>query len=444
MRKMAEILWQHLKRVSFMKKRLIRIREKMKLLYPGEQVERTVDVFYADTIRLLIKVMFWGMLMLAMVLVYELCLEETNVISVKRNEYGEGTRYVDLIGSSQNGVVAISRMEVQERQYTEQEINALYESAVDVLSEIIAGDNVSLEEITTSLTLPEVIEGFPFSISWKSSDVNVISNAGTLQNYFLEQEVDVRLSATLRYEEFEETAEWDVTVAPSMWTEQQIWQWAVENSLQEVESEDLKSREIGLPDLIRGENVTWQIKGGSAAVELAGLIVLCLILVVWGRDYDLKQKIKQRNRNLEEEYNAVVTRLLLYLGTGLPIKHAWEKTTSVLERINPESIAAREMKLAGREMNSGIYEKDCYISFGKRCGRQEYIRLGTLLSQNLKKGNSELLKRLREEAKESGEKQKHLVRRRGEETTTKLLGPMMMLLAVTMILIMLPAFMGIN
>ena len=158
----------------------------------------------------------------------------------------------------------------------------------------------------------------------------------------------------------------------------------------------------------------------------------------------MQRKIKLRNRKLEEEYNAVVTRLVIYLGTGIPIKHAWQKTTSVLERINPESIAAREMKLAVREMNSGVYEKDCYISFGKRCGRQEYIRLGTLLSQNLRKGNRELLKRLREESKDSGERQKHLVRRCGEEATTKMLGPMMMLLTVTMILIMLPAFMGIN
>ena len=81
-----------------------------------------------------------------------------------------------------------------------------------------------------------------------------------------------------------------------------------------------------------------------------------------------------------------------------------------------------------------------YEHFGRRTGLQEYIRLSMLLNQNLKKGNSTLLSRLREEAdKVLGERLRNS-KRLGEEAGTKLLFPMVAMLAVVMIIIMVPAF----
>ena len=71
---------------------------------------------------------------------------------------------------------------------------------------------------------------------------------------------------------------------------------------------------------------------------------------------------------------------------------------------------------------------------------QEYIRLCTLLTQNLKRGNSSLLERLREEADKISEERLQRSRKLGEEAGTKLLVPMVMMLAVVMVMIMIPAF----
>ncbi|MDE7046257.1 MAG: hypothetical protein K2O97_14890, partial [Acetatifactor sp.] len=88
---------------------------------------------------------------------------------------------------------------------------------------------------------------------------------------------------------------------------------------------------------------------------------------------------------------------------------------------------------------SGVSEASAYEHFGKRTCLQEYVRLSTLLTQNLKKGNSALLERLRAEADRAGEERLQNCKRLGEEAGTKLLVPMVLMLLVVMVMIMIPA-----
>ena len=105
-----------------------------------------------------------------------------------------------------------------------------------------------------------------------------------------------------------------------------------------------------------------------------------------------------------------------------------------------ESPIYEEMLCACRQLQAGMSEGAVYENFGKRTGLQEYVRLCSLLMQNLKKGNSTLLQRLREEVEKAHAEQLQNSRKLGEEAATKLLLPMMMLLAVVMLMIMIPAF----
>jgi pilus assembly protein TadC len=93
-----------------------------------------------------------------------------------------------------------------------------------------------------------------------------------------------------------------------------------------------------------------------------------------------------------------------------------------------------------RELKSGVSEGNAYEHFGKRTGLQEYIRLCTLMTQNLKKGSASLVPRLREEVDKSLTERIRMGRKLGEEAATKLLVPMVMMLAVVMVMVMLPAF----
>ena len=95
-----------------------------------------------------------------------------------------------------------------------------------------------------------------------------------------------------------------------------------------------------------------------------------------------------------------------------------------------------------REMESGVSEAEAYERFGRRCGLPEYIRLGSVLSQNLKKGARGLTALLEEEALSSMTERKNNARKLGEKAGTKLLFPMILMLGIVMVILMVPAFLA--
>ena len=103
-----------------------------------------------------------------------------------------------------------------------------------------------------------------------------------------------------------------------------------------------------------------------------------------------------------------------------------------------------EMSIALKEMRGGISEGEAYERFGKRCELTNYMKLGALLSQNLRKGSKGLAALLQVEAIQAFENRKSLAKQRGEEAGTKLLMPMMGMLAVVLIMVMVPAFLTMN
>ena len=127
----------------------------------------------------------------------------------------------------------------------------------------------------------------------------------------------------------------------------------------------------------------------------------------------------------------------------MTVKHAWE--TIVTNYVNQrEALGVRlvyeEMALTINEMQGGISEGEAYERFGKRCELTPYLKLGALLSQNLRKGSRGISDLLRVEAIQSFENRKNLAKQKGEEAGTKLMLPMIGMLAVVMIMVMVPAF----
>ena len=161
-------------------------------------------------------------------------------------------------------------------------------------------------------------------------------------------------------------------------------------------------------------------------------------------DRDLHERLEKRKKILRREYPEIVHKLVLFVGAGLTIRGALQKIAGDYEARRMEggraSPAYEELLYTCRELRSGISEGLAYEHFGKRAGLQEYIRLSALLAQNLKRGNSTLLERLREEAEKSGQERLQESKKMGEEAGTKLLVPMVLMLAVVMAVIMIPAF----
>ena len=93
-------------------------------------------------------------------------------------------------------------------------------------------------------------------------------------------------------------------------------------------------------------------------------------------------------------------------------------------------------------MKSGVAEGTAYENFGRRCQLPNYIKMGSLLSQNLKKGSKGLVSLLEKEALSSMEERKNTARKLGEQAGTKLLFPMLLLFGVVLIILIVPAFLS--
>ena len=76
---------------------------------------------------------------------------------------------------------------------------------------------------------------------------------------------------------------------------------------------------------------------------------------------------------------------------------------------------------------------------GHRINLPMYIKLMSLLSQNVKKGTRDILIMMAGEEQNARQTRKEMAKRKGEEAGTKLLIPMVVLLGVVMVIVMLPA-----
>lgn len=173
------------------------------------------------------------------------------------------------------------------------------------------------------------------------------------------------------------------------------------------------------------------------------IVCLAAALVYGAGGREIENRLQKRNRELLLDYPEIVNKLMLYLGAGMTIRNAFLKMG---EDYKKQRIAERkryiyeEIVLLCHELQSGVSEMEAYEHLGRRCRQQSYMKLCTLLSQNLRKGSNDLLIMLRQEAAHSFEERKNTAKKLGEEAGTKLLLPMMMMLCIVMVLIMIPSY----
>ena len=174
------------------------------------------------------------------------------------------------------------------------------------------------------------------------------------------------------------------------------------------------------------------------------MLVLILPVGFWAReDSKIHDAARERLTQLELDYSQLLWKLTMLLSAGLTIRGAF---TRITEQYEAEHTARRyvyeEMILTLREMRSGVPEAGAYENFGRRCCLPAYIKLGSLLSQNLKKGSKGLTALLEHEAVLSMEQHKMAVRRLGEKASVKMLLPMVLMFGVVLIILMVPAFLS--
>ena len=429
--------FSYIKRIPLFRSK--QVEADIKRLYPGESGQRAQTDYYVKKISLSLIILFAGTALGVLVSIREegrLILDKEGI--VVREEDEQTVEIAALTKGQEEANVFTIR--IAPKILSGERLEEVLREFENSLPELILAENTSLEHVNENLKLLEEHEGFPFTVEWTSDRPDVVDGTGKV--YVPAETTEVALTAVLFYGESQWKKEITVCVTPKILSYREQVRFELEELLTLSEKESRMEETWRLPKTWRGEEVEWR-----QVTSDKGFLLWVMTLVASGavyllNDRDLHEKTEKRKKLMKKEYSEIVHRLLLYLGAGMTIRGAFQKASSqpFKSRGKIPSPAYEEMRYTCRELQAGVSENAAYERFGKRSGMQEYIRLSTLLVQNLKKGNSALLDRLKEEADKACEDQLQNARRLGEEAGTKLLLPMVMLLLVVMIMVMLPAF----
>ena len=364
------------------------------------------------------------------------------VTTLRRNEYGSGSASYELEVEykDESSVVEI---EIEERQYTDEEIYELFEEAYEAVKTEMLGENESEEYVTEPLDL--VSSYGEIDIYWESEDPQSLDYNGEITAQPEEGEsVTINLYATFALEDVSCVYVYPVTLVGEGLSETELLIASITEAIEEGSS--VYESEVALPEEIDGEEISFsEVKDNTEAVFLVvGVIAVIALILLYDRK--LEDGMKARNEQMLLDFTEIVTKLSLLYEAGLSICSAWERIISDYEgrEKKEEHFAYSEMKLALEKIRSGVSESRAYEEFGSRCALHPYIKLGNVLSQNLSKGSRGMKILLNQEAQAAFEERKRLARKKGEEAGTKMLFPMILLLVIVIVIVAVPALMSIS
>ncbi len=427
--------------------------KKHSLLNPAAGGYREAERYRVEKLSEMLFVLFLGIILAAAVTVYSVINSggEVENYRITRNGYGGGDRIMDITAAvGDKGLREEMRITVGERQYSEEETEKIFEEAGKILEMRILGENLSLDRVEYDLDLVNSLEEYPISIDWSVDDYSVMDSNGIIQEEVTDERgVSIVLTATLEYMGRYEDLLFPVMVFPRHREAEGKIRDLILRKIARYERLTVSGEELILPDNVGDTPVSYRVKGGTEGILILIFTFISLFVIWYGRDRDLDKKVRLREKEMLRDYPDIVSRLSLFFSAGMTIRGAFEKIAfDYEEKLSSGKTGKRyafeEMLITIREMNGGIPESQAYQNFGTRSGVRRYGKLGTLLSQNLQKGNSGLREALESESREAFEDRKADARRIGEEAGTRLLLPMGIMLAVVMIIVLLPAFMSFS
>lgn len=372
--------------------------------------------------------------------------EEVSVLA--RNPPGMGETEFYLEVWTEDGVFPVD-VYVQEREYTEEELDSVFKEGKEWLDQVWLGENISAENVTKDLYFPTYIEALGLKVRWEADNYQWVQSDGTItdQLLFLAPQT-TKVNAILSYGEKEKVYTYEFTVKNEMDDDATAFQKELEKTIQVLDKENRASEEFVLPTNLDGISLVWYEQKTALWPKIFIFGNVIVVLLYFAKEEKKMQALKNREIELSKDYPDIVYRLILLVGAGMTVKNAWEKVTKEYEREKDITGIVRwgyeEMEMTLREMNYGVAETKAYENFGKRCGGQNYMRLATLLIQQVKRGAKGMNQLLMQEVTEAEIIWRENSRKRAEEAGTKLLLPMVLLMSMVFAVLMIPAFLSMS
>ena len=423
------------------------ILRRQKLLHPTGRASELARNYQIKKLSEFMIIIFVGNL-LAMVMVFNTGDSGKMLTDLRlaRNSYGEGSRSETLDMAVDGKIIdSDTTIEISERRYTANELQKVFDAIKKGLPEIIQGENKSVDKVNHNLNLPKRYKNYPVDISWYSSDYNVMDSLGVIQEDFYEKEgAEIYLTASLDYYGEHDELNIPIRVFPREMTPEETVRLAISKALKASDMESISSDQMILPNEVEGKSLSYSHPKSRTAVYALIITIITAFTIFYLRDDEVKKAVEKREALMSEDYPEIVSRLTLLLSAGMTIRAAFEKTAADYEKDKvrgkcAERYAYEEMLVTVRQMKSGKSEISAYQDFGTRSASARFNKLGSLLSQNLKKGSAGLLNVLEYETKDAFEDRKAAARRKGEEAGTRLLLPMGMMLVIVLVIVVVPS-----
>lgn len=324
----------------------------------------------------------------------------------------------------------------------EAEIQKRLLEAVNRLEGVFLKNNQDMEHIVSDLYMPSILPDTQITIGWYLDSWDYVSPDGTVKNSRLTEAVSVRVQAELELQGQKKFWEGTIQIQPPDNPDEKQKVQMLEYQISAAQ-ENSPNREVELPTSVFGQSVTWYQEADNRFIWIMLLTAAAVCAATIGRNKEEERMQKQRERNMQMDYPEIVSRLSLYMGAGVSSRKAWERIVESYEKKSRGSGKQREayeeMRTTLHEMQSGVAESLAYERFGTRCRLPSYLKLGTLLSQNLRKGTRNLAELLEWESREAFENRKAFAKKMGEECESRLLLPMILMLLTILIMVMYPA-----
>lgn len=370
-----------------------------------------------------------------------------------RNGYGGENQQIQLyVDGLEEQAVSLS-VDVGARTYTDTEAKAVIAAAMEGIETSIRGENPSLMEVRSNLSLPTALEDNSIRLKWYTSDPMLIDEKGKLgpEYYDLTEDEGQFLSLRVRLSAGNVKQEYEIPVRvlpPIQKGSEQITQ----SLMREIErrEEGQRTQEfLSLPLEYEGKILHYRTEKDTGYTVLLVLGVLLAVLCYAKAQSDAREQIKKREKELLLDYAEIVSKLMIFIGAGMTIRLVWERIVKDYEQARNAGkqktrAAYEEMCRSYYQLEGGLSEREVFYEFGRRCRLQPYLKLSSLLEQNRKEGSKHLRVMLQTEIQEAWEIRKNLARKLGEEAGTKLLAPLFLMLGIVMVMVMVPAMMAMG
>lgn len=365
--------------------------------------------------------------------------ENSETMQIKRNGYGEGQKEAALSMQVEGEKKQDIEIRVSPKIYSEKRLEKEFQKARKELAKVISGENKDLSHIKTDLDLVTALDDFPFSVSWELSRYDVMDSLGRLDQEKIREEdpenqgIGMNITGVLHYEDKVYPCEMDLVIFAG----QEKTLSTKERVLELVRLQDSATRQkayLTLPPSLDGRKIAWTEEKDSKVIPILMLGMAISILLVGREIQKESNRKKTRKEQMMLDYPEIITEFTMLTGAGMTAKNVWKRIAEdygiTRGKTGRKREAYEEIWKTWQEMKSGIPEMECYERFARRCDLIPYMKMGALLSQNLKKGAKGISEMLRMEAVQALEDRKSRARQLGEEAGTRLLIPMLLMLII--------------